>query len=111
VRARNSSGVGSISTPASGYIPLAAPTGVAASTTLPHHVAVTWNSLAGATSYQIFRSTTNDFSTATRIAAGITATFFDDTTAVLGQNYFYWVRAKNAVAVGLQSNSVMGSLG
>ena len=33
-----------------------------------------------------------------------------DTTAVLGQTYYYWVRAKNAVSVGLQSNSVAGNL-
>jgi uncharacterized repeat protein (TIGR03803 family) len=110
VCARNSQMIGPASTAASGYIPLAAPTGVAATTNLAHHVAVTWNPVAGATTYQIFRSTTDDFSTAVRIATGLTATFFNDTTAVLGDTYFYWVRAKNGVSVGLTNSAVMGSL-
>ena len=111
VCARNSQMIGPASASASGYIPLAAPTGVSATTNLAHHVAVTWNPVAGAASYQVFRSTTDDFSTAVRIATGLTATFFNDTTAVLGDSYFYWVRAKNTVSVGLPSTSVVGSLG
>jgi uncharacterized repeat protein (TIGR03803 family) len=110
VRARNSSAIGPFSTSVSGYIPLAAPAGVSATTTLPHHVGISWNAVASAASYQIFRSASNDFSSATKIAAGITTTFFNDTSAVLGQNYFYWVRARNLVGVGLVSISVMGNL-
>jgi len=108
VRGKNVAGVGA-STSTSGYMPLAAPTGVTA-TDLPHHVAITWSAVANALSYQVFRSITDDFSTATRIGAGITTTFFNDTTAVSGQTYFYWVRAKAAAVVGLQSIDVMGGL-
>ncbi|MGA2581818.1 MAG: peptidylprolyl isomerase [Tepidisphaeraceae bacterium] len=108
VRGKNSLGVGStIST--SGYIPLPAPTGVTA-TDFPHHVAIAWSAVSNALSYQVFRSATDNFSTATRIQAGITTTFFSDTTAVSGQTYFYWVRAKNAALVGLQSMDVTGGL-
>jgi len=111
VAGRNSSGVGSFSAAASGYIPVAAPTGVAATTNLAHHVAVTWAADIGAVTYQVFRSTTDVFSGATRIAAGITTTFFDDTTAVFGTDYFYWVRAKYALGVSAESIAVSGNLG
>jgi uncharacterized repeat protein (TIGR03803 family) len=111
VRARNPSTIGSFSVSVSGYIPLTAPTGVAATMTLPHHVAITWNPVAGAAGYQIFRSASNDFNSAIKIASGITTTFFDDTSVVHGQNYFYWVRARNPVGAGTLSISVMGSLG
>jgi uncharacterized delta-60 repeat protein len=111
IRARNPSAIGPFSASVGGYTPLPAPTGVAGTTTLPHHVAIIWNAVTGAAGYQVFRSSTNDFSTALKIAGGITATFFNDTTALQGQVYFYWVRPRNSVGLGLMSISVMGSLG
>jgi cyclophilin family peptidyl-prolyl cis-trans isomerase len=108
VRGKDSVGVGA-NTGTSGYMPFPAPTNVTP-TDLTHHVSLTWSAVTNALSYQVFRSTTDDFSTATRIQAGIATTFFNDTTAASGQTYFYWVRAKGASVVGLQSVAVMGGL-
>ena len=74
-----------------------APTNVRAiDGTFTDKVRVTWDAVAGATSYEVWRSTTNRASTATKIAT-VTATTFDDTTAVAGRTYFYFVKAKSAV--------------
>ena len=76
----------------------AAPTAVAATQgTLPDRVRITWTAPTGATGFEVWRSTTNDSSTAARITTtDVTGSLFDDTTAVSGQTYFYWVKSKNA---------------
>jgi hypothetical protein len=64
-----------------------------------------------AASYQVWRSMTDDVSTATRIATGLTTDFFNDTTASSGITYYYWVCPKNAVVgVGLFSAVESGEL-
>jgi fibronectin type 3 domain-containing protein len=109
VLARNGMDIGPESAAVSGFTELNAPAGFESTGAL-HHVQLTWDAAVNAASYQIFRGTTSDFSSATRIATGLTTTFFDDTTAVLGQNYFYWVRAKNALGVGAAAGPDMGAL-
>ena len=52
----------------------------------------------GATSYRIFRNTTNNPTTATDVGTTVKNYFFDE-TAIQGQNYFYWVRAENSATV------------
>jgi len=77
----------------------AAPTGVAASDGLfTDRVRVTWNAVASATAYEVWRNTTNSTSSAVKIspAVDVTGTTFDDLTAVQGTTYYYWVKAKNA---------------
>ncbi|MDP9175927.1 MAG: hypothetical protein M3O30_18985 [Planctomycetota bacterium] len=111
VRGRNPSTIGPFSsTAAAGFVPLAAPTGVAASQgTFPHHVQITWAAVTNASAYQVFRSTTNDINTSLRVGGGFTSTFFNDNTAAHGQTYFYWVKARNsATGPGLASASVSG---
>jgi cytochrome c peroxidase len=78
---------------------LSAPAGVIASdNAYANKVGINWTTVQGATLYRIFRNTSND--TASAISVGTTAanTFFD-TTAVVGQTSFYWVRAENSSIV------------
>lgn len=57
------------------------------------YVKLTWPAVSGATSYQIYRSTSSSYSSASRIWTGTKTTVYDD-TAKLGYKYYYWVRAK-----------------
>ena len=87
----------------------AAPTGVAATDgTSCSAVTVSWNAVAGATSYQIWRNTVNNSGTATQIGTD-TASPFDDTTAVASTTYFYWVRAVGSCGASAFSNADSGS--
>lgn len=81
--------------PVSGQAGLAPPTGIIASDgSYNDKVGLNWNAVRGATSYRVFRSTSNDSSTA--ISVGTTAQpFFFDPTAVVGQPSFYWIKAEN----------------
>jgi DNA/RNA endonuclease G (NUC1)/fibronectin type 3 domain-containing protein len=82
--------------------PMAAPTGLAA-TPGNAHVVLNWTAVAGATGYNVKRSTTTG--TETTIASPGTNTY-DDTTAVNGTAYFYVVTATNANGESLASNEV-----
>jgi DNA/RNA endonuclease G (NUC1)/fibronectin type 3 domain-containing protein len=82
--------------------PPAAPTGLAA-TAGTSHVALTWNSVGGATSYNVKRSTSTG--TETTIASPGTNSF-DDLTAVNGTPYFYVVSAVGAGGEGANSSEV-----
>ncbi len=78
---------------------LSATTGVIASDgTYSTKVGLTWDTMRGATTYQIFRSTTNDPNSAVSLGSTPAPNFFD-TTAVVNQTYFYWVRAENGTVV------------
>ncbi|MBL8879908.1 MAG: hypothetical protein JNG88_12380 [Phycisphaerales bacterium] len=59
------------------------------------YVRVTWSYVPTTTAYHVWRSATNDLLTATQIGAPPTTTF-DDTSAVSGTVYYYWVRATNS---------------
>ncbi len=74
-----------------------APTGVTASKdTYTDHVQISWTASSGAMGYDVWRSTTNDPTTAANITPGDTIlTTFNDTTAVAGVTYYYWVKADN----------------
>jgi hypothetical protein len=56
---------------------------------------IIWNASGGATSYKIYRNTTNNSASATQIGTS-TASPYDDTTAVVGTTYYYWVKANNS---------------
>ena len=71
---------------------------------------VSWNAVAGATVYQIWRSTTNNSATATQIATD-NASPYADTTAAASTTYFYWVRATGPCGTSGFSNSDAGSRG
>ena len=77
------------------------PAGVQATDgTLVNDIQITWNDVAGATSYQVWRNTVSDSTTATEIAIGVTNLSYDDTSAIAGTAYYYWV-----VAVGASQTS------
>src|SRR5215213_4752128 len=80
---------------------LIAPTGVGASDgSYNNKIGIWWDTMRGATRYQVFRNTSNDAAAAVSIGTTVEATFFD-TTAVAGQNYFYWVRSENTNAASV----------
>ncbi|MGD0390586.1 MAG: fibronectin type III domain-containing protein [Tepidisphaeraceae bacterium] len=90
-------GAGSISNPAgpvTGEAQLSPPTGLSATIGLANEVIVSWNAEAGATTYPVYRNTTNDGSTASYIGDP-TGTSFTDTSVTPGTLYYYWVEADN----------------
>jgi cytochrome c peroxidase/(2Fe-2S) ferredoxin len=99
----------SIAPVVSGQSGLTAPTGVIASDgSYNDKVGINWDAVRGATTYRIFRSTSNDSSTA--ISVGTTPRpFFFDSTATAGQTSFYWVKAENG-AVSSDFSSVDAGL-
>jgi fibronectin type 3 domain-containing protein len=74
--------------------PPAAPTGLTA-TAGNAQVSLSWTASSGASSYNVYRSTTSG-GPYTRIATGITTTSYTDTTVVNGTTYYYVVTAVNA---------------
>jgi fibronectin type 3 domain-containing protein len=99
LKAKNSCGSESdFSTYNTGYTSCpsqAAPGGLSASDgTYPDKVEVTWNSVAGATQYQAYRSESSG-GAKTVICVWQAGTICNDTTAVTGTMYYYWVKAKN----------------
>lgn len=86
---------------------LAAPVISASDGTFLDKVAITWPSVTGATSYEIFRNNADTVTTA--LSIGVVATnSFDDATADPGVTYFYWVKAVNATSTSAFSNSDSG---
>src|SRR5207248_3239809 len=81
-----------------------APTGLTA-TAGNAHVALSWNSVSGATSYNVKRATISNGPYST--IASPTSNTYDDTTAVNGTTYFYVVSAVNSA--GESSNSAEAS--
>ena len=76
---------------------LSAPTGVAASDgTYTDKVSVTWNASSGATRYEVYRNASNTHTGETLLTSTQTSSPFDDTTAVAGTTYYYWVKAGNS---------------
>ena len=78
--------------------PLAAPASVAATDgTYSDRVRVTWNSVASATHYQVYRNTVNASGSATLINDWTAVLTYDDLTATVGRTYYYWVKAAATV--------------
>jgi hypothetical protein len=76
-------------------------------------VRVTWPStITDGTGYQIVRSTTNSTSTGTTLATVAGDVFtYDDTTAVPGTTYFYFIRAQQPGSVGYRFMTATGDAG
>jgi hypothetical protein len=93
VKACSSTGCSAFSDGDSGYRALAIPSGVNASDgTYPYKVRVAWGASTGATQYQVFR---NDSATieGSVLVGSPAASPFDDSTAVAGTQYWYFVEA------------------
>ena len=97
VKATNTSGDSGFSYSNIGWrASVAAPTNVIATDgTYSDKVQITWTNVVGATSYKVFRNTTNSTATAAQIGTA-TVSPYNDTTAVVGTTYYYWVKATNA---------------
>lgn len=88
---------------------LAAPTGVAATDNQYNNkVGVQWDTIRGATSYRIFRNTTDTPTGATDLGTTL-ANFFFDGSATAGQTFFYFVRAENGTTQSALSASDQGT--
>ena len=82
-----------------------APTGLTVTDTSP--ITLIWNSVAGATSYDVYRGTVSGgLSTKTRLATNVTATTYTDTSALVGTTYYYQITAEDSDGVSDGSNEV-----
>jgi fibronectin type 3 domain-containing protein len=88
-------------------LPPSSPTNVLASNgTFSDKVVVSWNSVSGATSYEIYRDTTTS---GTKVKIGVsTATSYEDRSAQPGTNYYYWIVACNSGGCSGFSDYAMG---
>jgi len=86
-----------------------APTDVTASEgTLTDMVRITWETSSDATYFQVFRSTSDSVTDASKLIGNHPASPYDDTSAVPGFTYYYWVRACNFGGCSVFSSSVSG---
>jgi hypothetical protein len=71
-----------------------APSGVSATDgTSTANCTVSWGAVSGATSYSVFRHTSNASGSATTLATGVSGTSYADTAATPGTLYYSWVKA------------------
>jgi hypothetical protein len=111
VQAGNNFGFGPLSTSDSGYRQgtIDPPDGVTASDgTFTDHVHVSWNSVASATRYAVYRNTSDSLEGITNLAASTTGTQFDDTSAEPGRTYHYRVKAGTASSWSFFSDADTG---
>ncbi len=88
---------------------LGAVTGLSATGIPTGGIFVDWSSVANAQSYRVYRSTTDDRSTATEIASP-SATDYTDLSVLPGNHYYYWVRAhSSSTLLGAPGNSIDAS--
>lgn len=87
------------------------PTGVVATDgAYNNKIGISWNTMRGATRYQVYRHTANDATAATSLGTTAEAVYFDKTAAA-GQPYFYWVRAENESGASALSAADTGTRG
>lgn len=91
----------------SGYLNLSAASLTASDGNYTDKVRLLWTSVSGATGYQLYRNTNDDISGVTAFMTS-TALSYDDTNALTGVIYYYWVRATNTLGLGLLSPSDTG---
>ncbi|MGO8672686.1 MAG: PKD domain-containing protein [Capsulimonadaceae bacterium] len=82
-------------------IPAAPSTPTATSTAT--QVALTWGTVAGATTYNIYQATVSGAEGTTPYATGVTASTFIDTGVVSASTYYYTVAGVNSAGVSAQS--------
>ncbi|MDD5482491.1 MAG: PQQ-binding-like beta-propeller repeat protein, partial [Kiritimatiellae bacterium] len=87
------------------------PTGVAASKygTFSNYVHVSWNGVANAVNYELWRGTNDSPALAGRIYR-LTGTNYNDTTIEGGRVYYYWVKARTPVAMSALSDPDSGGI-
>jgi fibronectin type 3 domain-containing protein len=91
-----------------GYRAISAPGGVAATDgTYTDKVRVSWSAATGATSYQVYRNTSNSSSGSTQVGTPA-ASPYDDTTAAAGSTYYYFVKGCSTPGCSAFSTSNSG---
>ncbi len=110
VRAVTPCGITGFGTSAAGIRqgPPGQPSGVIATVGLCDGVHMTWDALAGASAYEVLRSTTTEIADAVMIAATTTAAY-DDASVTPDAVHHYWVRGVSACGGGSLSPKVGGS--
>lgn len=94
VKARNAYGESEYSSYDVGHFKLYSPINVSATDdTYTDKVRISWDGVTDATDYQVFRADTSGGSK-TAVSQWQSGTSFDDTTAVAGTTYYYWVKAR-----------------
>jgi fibronectin type 3 domain-containing protein len=83
--------------------PPSAPTGLTATTAKGKGVQLSWNASTGATSYNVYRSTSTTGTYA--LVASSTSTSYKDTATTRGLTYYYEVTAVNSFGESQQSSS------
>jgi predicted phage tail protein len=110
VSAVNGSGEGSKSssygsaTTLAGASVLSAPTGVSATAQSSSSISITWNTVSGATGYNVYRYTSSSVAYATLINT-ITGISYTDTGLSASTTYYYWVSAVNGSGEGSKSSN------
>ncbi|MEZ5414237.1 MAG: immunoglobulin domain-containing protein [Opitutaceae bacterium] len=90
----------------------AAPVAPHASSPAPHdRVHLTWTPDGNASSYEVWRSATNDPAAATRIALDLRWASFVDRSTSLNQTYYYWIKAVNATGTSSFSSTASATTG
>lgn len=94
-----------------GFLGVQPPGGVSASDgAYTNFTRITWNPSDGAIRYHIDRHLINSGMDAVRVGT-TTGTTFDDTTAVEGALYYYWIRAADNICLSHQSQQDSGYRG
>ncbi|MDD5678652.1 MAG: leucine-rich repeat protein [Kiritimatiellae bacterium] len=89
--------------------PLSVPAGVSASDgTYADKIHITWSAVPGTASYDVWRNAADASGSAMRLASSLVDTSYDDTSAVAGKIYYYWVIAVNAAGASTFSSSDAG---
>jgi fibronectin type 3 domain-containing protein len=102
VRATNTAGASDYSDPADVTTRPSAPADVSI-TVGDNALTLSWTSPTGATSYNVYRSTTSGGEGPTPVAAAVSTTAFTDTGVTNGTTYFYQVSAVGAGGEGARS--------
>jgi uncharacterized protein (DUF1800 family) len=107
ITAVNSTGTSGMSNEASAKpaaaVALPPPTGLAAAAG-DKQVLLTWNAVAGAASYNVYRGTSANGEASTPVMTGITALTFTNTGLTNGTTYFFKVAAVNSTTTSGMSN-------
>ncbi|WP_438480143.1 MBG domain-containing protein [Oleiharenicola lentus] len=87
-----------------------APVGLAATSISAGRVRLTWQPAGNAVHYEVWRNATNDSTTATQIASGVTWAIYEDIGSGLEAAY-YWIKAVNSGGTSAFSASVSPGAG
>jgi hypothetical protein len=97
-----------VSYPKLAWQSISAPGGVFATDgTYNDHIRVTWNSVSGATGYEVWRGTNNSSGSASNL--GDRTSPFNDTGVTPGTTYYYWVKAAKNITTSDFSSSDSGN--